>query len=93
MGVIRSKSTAFVEQVEKYGTASDAIFEMHGELTDLHARCVKAEKDAEELTDLAYRLVTGLIRARQNLFPNIDQTAVIHRDFPRIAAIAKEKQC
>ncbi|MDD3885132.1 MAG: hypothetical protein PHW66_09435 [Gallionella sp.] len=44
----------------------------------------------EALEKNAVRLYNGLVRARQNLFPHIDQEevmAVMARDFPLIAAL------
>ncbi len=44
-----------------------------------------AKAELEHLRQENTRLKQGLIRARQNLFPNIDQRAVIERDFPPYA--------
>lgn len=45
--------------------------------------CARADKVAQD----AIRLYQGLVRARQNLFPRIDQEEVMARDFPLIAAL------
>ena len=68
VSAIRSKSTVFVAQVEKYGTASDAIFEMYGELTDLRARCEKAEKRLEYVTTNIGTVAAGQCYETQDEF-------------------------
>lgn len=42
---------------------------------------------ADKVAQDAIRLYQGLVRARQPLFPHIDQEEVMARDFPLIAAL------
>jgi hypothetical protein len=45
------------------------------------------EAEVAELRKNAVQLYTGLIRARQSLFPHVDQEKVMARDYPKIASL------
>jgi hypothetical protein len=50
-------------------------------------RIAALEAEVAELRKNAVQLYTGLIRARQSLFPHVDQEKVMARDYPKIASL------